>query len=222
MHPVIRILCLLIAAGFLARGGWEQVGLLAALLAALILGFDRDRRGGYLRSLRRLRFLLLSIAIAYGWFSPGEPLLPVLGDWSPVREGLLEGMLRASALAVLALAVHLLLAVTDRESLIAAITWWARPLGGIGLPPERLALRLTLAMEAVPQLREMVAAGRERAREQSPLRRIGAFAAGVFDATLAAAEVEPLPRIAVPTLAPPHALQWLVPAALTVVLVMIR
>lgn len=218
MHPVIRILCLIIAAAFLARASWREVAVLGGLVALLMLSLRFRHWRALLAVLRRLRFFFLSIAIVYGWFTPGEPVWPALSGLSPSWQGLEEGLLRVAALVVLVGAVRLMLEAADRPAFIAGLRWWARPLRPLGVDPERLALRLVLTLEAVPRLREVVAAQRLQQQGLTPIRRIGAFAGGVFSETLAAAERAELPVVAVPALPAPAPLQWLAPLALAAVL----
>lgn len=221
MHPVIRVLCLLIVAAFLARGSWLEVAALACGLAALSLAVGQRDWRRFFGMVRRLRFLLLSIAIIYGWFTPGVPLWPALEELSPTGAGVAQGLLRAAALIVLLGAVQLLLATTERPQFIAALRWWLRPLRPLGLAPERVALRIALALEAVPRLRQIVADSRAAEAGAPRIRRIAAVANGAFAATLAAAERAELPVVAVPCLARPAPPQWLAPLALTSILLVI-
>ena len=214
MHAVIRILCLLIAAGFLARGGWADVVLMAVPVTVFLARPGSAHWQRFFDVLRRLRFLLLSMAIIFGWFTPGEPLWPRLEMVSPTVAGLEQALLRVASLVVLVGCVRLLIETGDRAEFIAGVRWWARPLRLFGVPPERLALRLVLAMEAVPRLREVASAHRVRQQALPPIARIGAFASGVFAETLAAAERAPLPVVSVPDAGNPRWLQWLLPAVL--------
>jgi len=218
MHPVIRIPCLLVVAAFLARGSWRDLLVAAALLGAFYARFGLPLLRRLAATLRKLRVLFISIAVVYIWFTPGEPLWPALGALSPSAAGLFEGTLRALALILLAAAVQLLLLTTSRDQLLAAIRWWARPLRPLGLDAERLALRIVLSMEAVPRLREAVAAQRQDSADLPPLKRIGRFAGDVFAATVAAAERAPLPAVRIPTLAAPALWQWLLPLSLAAAL----
>ncbi len=218
MHPVIRVLCLLVLAACLARAGWRELALAAVPLALIYGRGGRGLWSRWLATVRRLRVLLLSIAIVYVWFTPGESLWPALGALSPSAAGLEQGAQRTAALLLLVAAVQLLLTTTGRDQLLAAIRWLVRPLRPFGLDPERLALRVVLAMEAVPQLRAAVAERRQVSAGLPRLRRIGAFADDVFAATLAAAERAPLPAVTVPALAAPAPWQWLLPLALALAL----
>ncbi|MFN2310189.1 MAG: hypothetical protein ABR553_10745, partial [Gammaproteobacteria bacterium] len=112
MRPPVRILSLLILAAALASG---QPWVLACGGVILVLGvllIHRQRMGfdwrALLGMLYRIRWLLLAILVLYGWFTPGTAWLPALGGWSPVQEGLYQGLLRAAALLCIVAAVYLL------------------------------------------------------------------------------------------------------------------
>jgi len=101
---------------------------------------------------RRLRWLLLSILVIYGWFSPGPTIeLPLPEFLWPTRAGLEDGAARLASLVLILLAAGLLLTKTPREQMIAAIYWLLRPLSALHLSPQRFAVRLSLTLDYVEQ-----------------------------------------------------------------------
>lgn len=217
LHPVIRLLLLAVLAAGLAPAAPPDLLLVAAVLSAsyLLLGFHRW--GPMLRMLARLRVFYLSIAVVYLWFTPGEALLPALEPWSPTLEGLILGLRRVAALVLLVAAVQLLLETTAREELVAGVVWWARPLVLLGLDPNRLALRMVLALETVPRLRETIAR-RSAPAAGGRLRRLAGYAADAFAGVLEEAEQVACPVVEVPLLGRPALLQWLLPLLLAAAL----
>lgn len=127
------------------------IAVLGCMLVALLLAPVRTRR-----LVRRVRLLLLAIVILFAWFTPGEALLV---DWprlGPTREGAALAALHAGRLLAVVCAVALLLERLSLERLVAGLHALARPLRLIGVPPERLALRLLLVLrlvEATPRAR---------------------------------------------------------------------
>ncbi len=207
MHPAIRILLLLALAAGVGRASPAGVALmLLGVLAAWLLTPGLGWRAA-VRQLRALRWLLLAVLIAYVGFTPGEPLWPRL-PWSPSRAGLEAGLLRAGALAALALAVQVLLARTPAAELVGGLRWLLRPAGARFA--DRLALRLALTLEQVAPARQ-----RALAAVATAGRRPGALVAGaaaLWRETLARAEAaEPAP-VAVPAQGRPRAWEWAVPA----------
>ncbi|MGD8498408.1 MAG: hypothetical protein PVG82_05850 [Chromatiales bacterium] len=202
MHPVTAILALLLLTAGLALGRWSLLLGVAALVLLLYTSSGPALLTGLNTRLRRLKWLLLSILLIYGWLTPGLPIWEDLGGLSPTRQGLTEGLLRALNLAVILAGVHWLLAQLDRESLIGGVYWIARPLGMVGLRPERLALRLVLTLEYL----DRVQAARPRvAARGTALDRLSDW----FRSTLSSAEVQPEGSIELPLLESPARRDWL-------------
>lgn len=213
MHPVIRIVSLLVLALALSTGGRPGLALGAVLLVA---GYGLARAPGLPRLVRmlwHLRFLWLSLCVIYFWFTPGTPLVAAWQDWSPTYEGVSTGLVRVGVLALMVAAAHLLLASTSREQLLGAVHWLAAPLAVIGLSRERFALRLVLVMDTVPRVREL-ARQPPLVRPSGRLARIAHAVAGLFHATLEQARRAEPAEIALPEVAPPSWHEWFVPVAL--------
>ena len=213
----VRIVLLLVLTAALA-GARPGVLLIAALLLVGVgLHGRHGLHGGYvaLRALlRRVRWLLLAMLILYGWFMPGTPLWPVLGELAPSREGLQEGMLRVAALVLIVVAVYLLLSSTARGPLVAGLLWFGRPLRRVGLNDARFAVRLVLALEAVGQVQDLMTTTAGNLREGT-WQRVGRSAAGVVQATLARAD-QAHTGIDIPDVPPVPRWQWLLPLGLAV------
>ncbi|MBI5041935.1 MAG: hypothetical protein HZB57_12285 [Gammaproteobacteria bacterium] len=223
MLTPVRILTLLILAAGLASG--HPIVLLVG--AALLIGTGLWAWHGYrafdaqmlLRMLRRVRWLLLAILILYGWFTPGAAMLPVLGQFSPSLEGVQQGLLRVAALLAIVAAVYLLLATTPRGELVAGLLWYGRPLRRLGVDDTRFAVRLVLALEAVPQVQTLArTALMDKPQGASRMQRLGRAATVVFEATLARAE-QSTGAIAVPDSQPVPLWQWSLPGVLAALLV---
>lgn len=223
MAAPVRILTLLILAAGLASGRSAVLWVGGVLLIGTGLWIWRYRRSfdvqGLLRMLRRVRWLLLAILILYGWFTPGTALLSALGPMSPSLEGVQQGLLRVAALLAIVAAVYLLLATTARGDLIAGVLWYGRPLRRLGVDDQRFAVRLVLALEAVPQVQALARAVLVDAPPvASRMQRLGRAATAVFQATLAHAE-QLSGNIGVPDPQPVPPWQWSLPILLAVLLI---
>jgi len=116
----------------------------AALLLAFMFAPARMRR-----LVRRVRILLLVIAVLFAWFTPGEAVLPAWPSISPSREGLEMAFLHGGRLLAVVCAVALLLERLPADRLVSGLYALCRPLAGVGLSAERLALRLMLVFRYV-------------------------------------------------------------------------
>lgn len=95
-------------------------------------------------TLKRCRYLLLAIALVYGWATPGQYLWP--SRYSPTIEGLALGGLQAVRLIGALAALQLLLWRLSSTQIFSGLYVLLRPLAYLGLNRQRWALRLSLTM----------------------------------------------------------------------------
>lgn len=155
-HPLIRVLLLFVYAGFVAAMPPSALPWCVLPLVVVYVFLGRPALGRLAFALWRIRWLVLSIAILYFWFTPGLPLFSHAIPGVPTRDGLLLGFGRVFALMLMVGAVTALLAATSRPELIAAIRACARPLECLGLDSHRFSRRLVLTLEAAPKLQAQV------------------------------------------------------------------
>lgn len=160
LSPQVRLASLLAFAAVLP---WQPPGglLLAASGVAILLLLHLDIAAAVLGGVRRIRWLLLSLAILYLVFTPGEPLLPALGALSPSRQGLELLLERGAVLLLMLLAALLVLRLTPRAELAAALERGLAPLGRIGLLPERLPSRFGMLFEALGDVEGFLRSARQ-------------------------------------------------------------
>lgn len=213
MHPVIRIVCYLILALFLARANAAQL-LFSALGLALLLLVTRPpqfvRRLG--RALYRLKWLFLSIMVLYLWLTPGE--MPAAGTVGAGLSGLRMGLMRVAVLVMLIWNVLFAISGLSREQLLGAIYYLLQPLRILQMPVERFALRLALTLQAVAEL-QVQPAPAPRAQDAAPAwQRISSRINDRFDLVRRRAEGAALEPQALPAVMHPPRWQWSCPLAL--------
>ncbi len=214
MHAAIRILSLLVYALSVARSqGWALVA--EGLLLGLGLAVHGWRLGpvpGLWAGLRRVRWLALGILLVYLLFTPGVPLVPAWGHWSPTLGGLTGGGERVLALLFMVSAVNWLLAVTPRAELVAGLLQLLRPLRWLGLDTGRFALRFVLTLEYIPRMQARigrpVVAGGAAAGTGARIRLWARHGASLFALALAQAEGEAPVPVVLPRPGRPPAWQW--------------
>ena len=154
MHPVIRIVTFLVFTLAVAFGGYPQL-LLA--LAMLVLFYLRVPTLASLwvsnwQMLRRMRWLFLSMLVIYFWFTPGQPVFSQWADYSPTWQGVQSAGYRIGSLIVIVVAVNIVIKSTAKESLTAGLLWLLAPLRYVGLPHERLAVRIVLTFNMISEI----------------------------------------------------------------------
>lgn len=159
MHPLICLLCLLIFAVAVPWLPLPLIALAGLILAVLVLMYPMAREAAW-RGLRRVRWLLLSLAVLYLGFTPGEPLLSQLGAFSPSVDGFELALQRGLVIVVMLLAATLYLQLVGRERVIAGLYGLLKPLGGEHAG--RIAARFLLVMEGLPIIEADVQAARNQ------------------------------------------------------------
>jgi energy-coupling factor transporter transmembrane protein EcfT len=147
LHPAARILSWCGWAVAVERAALPLLIFLAVATATAFL-FAPVRHEGW-RLLRRTRWLLAVLLLAYAYTLPGTPLWPSLGWASPSVEGLQQGALRAGRLVLMLAGLAVLLAYTSRPRLIYGLYALARPLTWLGFDRRAFAVRLGLTMDYV-------------------------------------------------------------------------
>lgn len=204
LQPPVRIVTLLVAATGMMVGGWAAVGISAGAVVLTTPDWGRLPRQ-LLVVARRVRWLLLSIGVFYGWFT--SP------DWSlwPDQAALVEGGRRAAIILIMALGAQRLLASLPAERVAAALLWLLAPLARIGLPVRRACLRIVLVFRC---LDEIGALRPQESAAESRWQRIAEGVSAPLRLALERAERAPLPRLELPPEVPPPGAQWLLPSIL--------
>ncbi|MEW5966651.1 MAG: hypothetical protein AB1720_06585 [Pseudomonadota bacterium] len=147
LHPAARIL-LWVGWAVAVEAAAPSVLPLLAVAAATAFLFA-PTRSQLLTLLRRTRWLLVALALAYAVTLPGVPAWPALGWASPSMEGLAAGGLRVARLALLLAGLAVLLALTARARLLYGLYVLTAPLAVLGLDRRAFVVRLGLVLDYV-------------------------------------------------------------------------
>lgn len=142
IHPTVLLLTWL---AFALAIPWLSSLALTAASTVLALGVWLGGFHACWRLVRRTRFLLIALIVLYTLATPGTALLDA---WAvPTREGLQAGALQAWRLLLMVTALALLLARLSQAQLLAGIYGLLTPLKPLGLPRDRIAVRLCLTLQ---------------------------------------------------------------------------
>jgi len=229
LHPVIRIVCLIVFALLVTHITlWQMLPPLLILIYIYLRYLDAIAKRKALAMLYRMRWFFLSMVFVYGWLNP-DPLTGQVTVWGwPSQAGLYAGCRQLGALALIMLAVNLLLVCCQRQELVQAIHWLARPLTGFGLSRERLAVRLVLVLDNAVNIREQV--GREMADQDIETQRprlrwrlasLSSLTAMIIARTLNRLEHAADQELIFSPLAAPPWYQWALPGVIIPVLLLL-
>jgi len=148
MHPFVKILCfvLILLLTNTLRDQW-----LIALCAGLCLMAVWSNKRNFLRVVRRMRWLFISLLIIYAFTTPGEYIPELLAYASPTYEGCVLGLLQITKLLIALASLSLLFASSSKQDLIAGLYMLLTPLKLFGLNVERFSARLMLTLDYVEE-----------------------------------------------------------------------
>lgn len=144
-HPAVQILVWMLLALLAQRLPPLALLVLSCILFVLALRLCAEQ---LLSLLRRTRWILLSLLLIYAYTTPGVAIWLQLGNLSPTREGVLDGLLQLGRLLSVLSGLAILLTLLSQAQLISGLYTLAYPLRWFfGLSRERIAVRLALTLE---------------------------------------------------------------------------
>ena len=151
--------------------------------------------------------------------TPGRSIFPAAGGWWPTVEGLSGGIHQCLVLILIVTAVHLLLFYCTRDQLLQGIRGFLQPLARLGVPHERIALRIMLVFAVLPRVQSLVESelGQIRVREMN-VKKLGQFAVRLFEQTEAGARDDHTAEIRLEQISYPPFWQWGLPLLLALFL----
>ncbi len=113
-----------------------------------------NNTSGFLRAIKRFRWLLIVMLGIFAFNTPGEHVANWPFSISPTYEGLTAGCTQALRIIVMLATLSLILALNSRQQLISGFYFIFSPLKVLGLEVERFAARLWLTLHYVELQRE--------------------------------------------------------------------
>lgn len=150
IHPQHRVVALLALAVVLPLSTPLMVLIIQLLL--LVLCLRVATLNDWWRTVLRLKWLMISLLILYGWFTPGLPLWEISGVNMPTRAGLLQAAYRAMLLSTLVAAVMWLIKPLSANVLAISLSRLLGLLRWLGINTDSLVRRLALSIHTVAGL----------------------------------------------------------------------
>lgn len=166
MHPVVKIVSLLILTIFSTQGEWQTLIVTISVILPFYL-IHTELWPPALKMIVRLKWLFFSILMIYFFFTP-DVFQEVSNDLinrdhslnyfsiSPAIQDtikqILPGLFRISVLILIVFSVNLFLKTSTIEQILAALLWLFHPLKSLNINIERLSLRAVLTLEYIEVL----------------------------------------------------------------------
>ncbi len=148
MHPFVKILSfvLILLLTNILKDQW-----LIILCAGLCIMAVWSNKRNFLRVVKRMRWLFISLLVIYAFTTPGEYIPELLAYASPTYEGCVLGLLQITKLLIALASLSLLFASSSKQDLIAGLYMLLTPLKLFGLNVERFSARLMLTLDYVEE-----------------------------------------------------------------------
>lgn len=146
MHSGLLIVLWLIGVAALQVLGYEA--LLLAVGICAVAAFSYAPRRSW-RLLKRVRFILIAIAVLFGGFTPGEAVFAGWPRVSPSREGIELAIEHGGRVLAVVFCVAMLMEHLPPARLVGAIHGLLRPFERLGFPADRVAVRILLVLRLV-------------------------------------------------------------------------
>lgn len=142
-HPATAVMLWLF---FMVWVMWVDSAVLLGISAGILLLFNQPARSQFIRYVRRSRWLLVVLLLMHAYSLPGAPLWPAFAGYVPSDAGVYSGMLQSWRLLLILAMLAVVLTRLSREALLAGIYVLLAPLRYVGLPSERIAMRIWLTL----------------------------------------------------------------------------
>lgn len=136
-HPALALVAWLLLALVLQAWSWPALSLLFLFCVPLLWR-------QLCLALRRMRWLLLTLLLVTAWSVPGDALFAAA--WSPSRQGLALALQQQLRLLLLMASLRCVWLQLGQQGMLQALAWLLQPLALLGLPLERVLLRLGLTL----------------------------------------------------------------------------
>lgn len=211
MHPVIRL-----ASFILLTAGLARINTLFFSISVLTLSLLCKKYcviTALVSLLKRLRWLFLSLFILNVWFNNAE------FKWFPEITGVLIAIERTVMIIAMVTAAHILNTTTSTTTLVAALNWWFNPLIKMGVPTQRLAVRVALILDTLDSVQDFYPQNSTvLLTTHNPIKKISQRVTQLLIQVHARAETEPLRTLNLPYLPSPPLWQWIYPLFISVII----
>ena len=149
MHPFVKILLFIFTLLLMSYLSNAYLLLMCLFLFAYATWLARS---DFLRVVRRMKWLFISIFVIYAFGTPGEYIQHIPASAAPTVEGCILGGGQIAKLLIALATLNILFATSSREQLMIGLHLLLSPLNLLGLNTNRFTARLLLTLDYVEEL----------------------------------------------------------------------
>lgn len=149
MHPFVKILLFiftLLLMSYMSNAYLLPMSLILFVYATWLA------RSDFLRVVRRMKWLFISIFIIYAFGTPGEYIQHIPVSVAPTVEGCVLGVMQIAKLLIALAVLSILFATSSKEQLMIGLHLLLSPLNLLGLNTNKFTARLLLTLDYVEEL----------------------------------------------------------------------
>jgi energy-coupling factor transporter transmembrane protein EcfT len=149
IHPLVKILLFiftLLLMSYMSNAYLLPMSLILFVYATWLA------RSDFLRVVRRMKWLFISIFIIYAFGTPGEYIQYIPVSVAPTVEGCVLGVMQIAKLLIALAVLSILFATSSKEQLMIGLHLLLSPLNLLGLNTNKFTARLLLTLDYVEEL----------------------------------------------------------------------
>lgn len=149
MHPFVKILLFLFTLLLMSYLSNTYLIIMCLILFAYATWLARS---SFLRVVKRMKWLFISIFIIYAFSTPGEYIQYLPANVAPTFEGCFLGVVQIAKLLIALAVLSILFTTSSKEQLMIGLHLLLSPLNLLGLNTNKFTARLLLTLDYVEEL----------------------------------------------------------------------
>jgi energy-coupling factor transporter transmembrane protein EcfT len=149
MHPFVKIILFIFTLLLMSYLNDAYLSAMCIALCGYAILLDH---ANFLRVVKRMKWLFLSIFVIYAFGTPGEYTQYIPTGISPTKEGCVLGILQIAKLLIALATLGILFSTSSKEQLMSGLHLLLSPLNVLGISTNRFTARLLLTLDYVEEL----------------------------------------------------------------------
>jgi energy-coupling factor transport system permease protein len=149
MHPFVKIILFIFTLLLMSYLSAPYLWAMCMGLCSYAIWLDY---ANFLRIVKRMKWLFLSIFVIYAFGTPGEFIQYFPSDFAPTKEGFALGALQIAKLLIALATLDILFSTSSKVQLMSGLHLLLSPLNLLGINTNRFSARLLLTLDYVEEL----------------------------------------------------------------------
>jgi len=211
MHPLVKIICIIVISIFVGISNWSGILLTAAIILPIYFRHSNYYASAW-RMVKRLKWFYFSIFFVYLFFTPKTSLNNSTFGY---LEGIDVGIYRVSVLILIVLSVNLLIRTSTKEDLLSGLYLIFSPFVLIGLNPQTFLARAYLTLDYIQILNSQLGEQKDFFSKRFSLPKLVSRLAEFVSTWIEKAQQKHTQPLSIKLLEYPKIWEWAIPIGLS-------